>query len=138
MNALTFFIVFVPLLVIVLLIVNRLISAHKPNAEKVSTYECGFTGIGDTRQRFSVQFFLVAILFLVFDLEVILLFPFAVAIYQISVYGFWIMFIFIFILTVGLVFELGSGAIYFTSKPSSSKPSSSKTSNPYIGVPPLL
>jgi NADH:ubiquinone oxidoreductase subunit 3 (subunit A) len=135
MNALTFFIFFVTLLVVVLLIVNQLISVHKPNAEKVSTYECGFTGIGDTRQRFSVQFFLVAILFLIIDLEVILLFPFAVAIYQISAYGFWIMVIFVLILTVGLVFELGSGALYFTSKASSNH-STSKPLNPlYKGSP---
>lgn len=88
MNALTFFIFFVILLVIVLLIINRFISVHKPNAEKVSPYECGFVPLGTARDKFSVQFFLVAILFLIMDLEIILLFPFAISLYQISIYGF--------------------------------------------------
>jgi NADH:ubiquinone oxidoreductase subunit 3 (subunit A) len=116
MNTLTFFILFIPLLVLVLLLVNQLISVHKPDSEKVSPYECGFTPLGDARQKFSIQFYLVAILFMIFDLEVLLLFPFAVSLYHLSIYGFWIVLLFLLILTVGFVYELCKGAIKFTGK----------------------
>jgi NADH:ubiquinone oxidoreductase subunit 3 (subunit A) len=116
MNTLTFFILFIPLLVLVLLLINQLISVHKPDSEKVSPYECGFTPLGDARQKFSIQFYLVAILFMIFDLEVLLLFPFAVSLYYLSIYGFWIVLLFLLILTVGFIYELCKGAIKFTGK----------------------
>jgi len=116
MNALTFFIVFVILLVIVLLIINRFISVHKPNAEKVSPYECGFVPLGTARDKFSVQFFLVAILFILFDLEVIFLFPLAVSLYEGSLLAFWTLICFLVILTIGFVYELSKGVLKFTPK----------------------
>lgn len=105
MNTLTFFILFIPVLVLVLLVANTLLAVNKPYSEKVSPYECGFTPLGDARQKFSVQFYLVAILFIVFDLEVLFLFPFAVSLYETSLMGFWVVIIFLIILTVGFVYE---------------------------------
>lgn len=81
----------------------------------------GFTPLGDARQKFSVQFYLVAILFIVFDLEVLFLFPFAVSLYEVSLMGFWIVILFLVILTIGFVYEWSKGALKFTKDPSTSK-----------------
>nr|YP_009440964.1 NADH dehydrogenase subunit 3 [Absidia glauca]AMA21270.1 NADH dehydrogenase subunit 3 [Absidia glauca] len=121
MNTLTFFVLFIPVLVLVLLVVNTLLAVNKPYSEKVSPYEGGFTPLGDARQKFSVQFYLVAILFIVFDLEVLFLFPFAVSLYEVSLMGFWIVILFLIILTIGVVYEWSKGALKFTKDPSSSK-----------------
>jgi NADH:ubiquinone oxidoreductase subunit 3 (subunit A) len=121
MNTLTFFVLFIPVLVLVLLVVNTLLAVNKPYSEKVSPYECGFTPLGDARQKFSVQFYLVAILFIVFDLEVLFLFPFAVSLYEVSLMGFWVVILFLIILTIGFVYEWSKGALKFTKDPSSSK-----------------
>lgn len=121
MNTLTFFILFIPVLTVVLLVVNKLLAINKPYSEKVSPYECGFTPLGDARQKFSVQFYLVAILFIVFDLEVLFLFPFAVSLYEVSLIGFWIVIIFLVILTIGFVYEWNKGALKFTKDSSISK-----------------
>jgi NADH-ubiquinone oxidoreductase chain 3 len=81
--------VFVPVLVGILLGVNLLLAAHRPDAEKVSSYECGFSPIyGQVRAPFSVAYYLVGILFLIFDLEIAVLFPLAVTLYQVTTYGF--------------------------------------------------
>jgi len=125
MNTLTFFFFFVCILVLALLVINNVISINKPYAEKVSPYECGYSPVGDARGKFSIQFYLVAILFLIFDLEILLLFPFGVTLYQTSIYGFWVVIIFLVILTIGLVYELGKGALVFHSNPSN--PGSKKT-----------
>ena len=74
----------------------------------------GFTPLGDSREKFSIQFYLVAILFIVFDLEVLFLFPFAVTLYEVSLIGFWIAVIFLIILTIGFVYEWARGALKFT------------------------
>ncbi|GAB2626315.1 hypothetical protein GCM10027035_22610 [Emticicia sediminis] len=79
------------------------------------------TPLGDARQKFSVQFYLVAILFIVFDLEVLFLFPFAVSLYEISTMGFWVVILFLVVLTIGFVYEFGKGALKFTKDPSTSK-----------------
>nr|YP_010480821.1 NADH dehydrogenase subunit 3 [Gongronella sp. w5]UVN15645.1 NADH dehydrogenase subunit 3 [Gongronella sp. w5] len=121
MNTLTFFILFIPVLVLVLLVVNTLLAVNKPYSEKVSPYECGFTPLGDARQKFSVQFYLVAILFIVFDLEVLFLFPFAVSLYEVSLMGFWVVILFLVVLTIGFVYEWSKGALKFTKDPSTSK-----------------
>jgi NADH-quinone oxidoreductase subunit A len=121
MNTLTFFILFIPALVLVLLLVNTLLAVNKPYSEKVSPYECGFTPLGDARQKFSVQFYLVAILFIVFDLEVLFLFPFAVSLYEVSLMGFWVVILFLIVLTIGFVYEWSKGALKFTKDPSTSK-----------------
>jgi len=115
MNTITLLFLFVPVLVVILLMANLLLAAHRPDAEKVTAYECGFSPIyGQTRAPFSIQYYLVGILFLIFDLEILLLYPVAVTLYNVSVYGFWIAIIFFTVLTLGFVYELGKGALYFT------------------------
>ena len=107
----------VPILAFVLLFVNVLLAVHKPDESKVSAYECGFISIfGQTRSNFQIHFFLVALLFLVFDLEIILIMPVGVTLYDIGNFGFTIFLIFFIILTIGFVLEIGSGAIKFTSE----------------------
>lgn len=94
---------------------NVLLAAHRPDSEKVTPYECGFSPIyGQTRTPFSIQYYLVGILFLVFDLEILLLYPIGVTLYNVSVYGFWIAVVFFSVLTLGFVYELGKGVLYFT------------------------
>jgi NADH-ubiquinone oxidoreductase chain 3 len=115
MNNLIFTFIFVPFLSAVLLALNVLLAKHKPDEAKVSAYECGFTPIfGQTRSTFQIHFMIVALLFLIFDLEILLLFPLAVSLYQVSIFGFTIGIIFFIILTIGFVLEIGSGAIALT------------------------
>jgi NADH-quinone oxidoreductase subunit A len=83
----------------------------KPDTEKLSAYECGFEAFGDARGEFDVRFYLVAILFIIFDLEVAFLFPWAVALKEIGVFGFWSMMGFLGILTVGFAYEWRKGAL---------------------------
>ncbi len=112
MNALIILFILVPVIALILLALNLLFSVHKPDSEKVTSYECGFSPIhGQTRTPFSVQFYLVAILFLVFDLELLVLYPITVSLYEVGTLGFWVVLIFFGILTVGFVYELGSGAL---------------------------
>jgi len=112
MNNLFFLFILVPLLALILLALNVLLSPHRPDEQKVSAYECGFQPIyGQTRTSFQIHFMVVALLFLIFDLEVLLLFPLAVTLYQVSTFGFSIGIIFFIILTIGFVLEIGSGAI---------------------------
>lgn len=120
MSSLLLLFIFVPVLTGILLALNLLLAVHRPDSEKVQAYECGFSPIyGQTRAPFHVQFYLVGILFLIFDLEILLIYPLAVTLYQVSTYGFWITMIFFAILTVGFVLEIGSGALYFTEQKSS-------------------
>ena len=115
MNTLLMLFIFVPILTIILLALNILLAPHRPDEAKVSAYECGFNAIeGQTRSTFQIHFYIVAMLFLVFDLEILLLFPLAVTLYQVSTYGFIIALIFFFVLTIGFVLEIGSGAISLT------------------------
>lgn len=79
--------------------------------EKISAYECGFNPFGDARNKFDVKFYLVAILFIIFDLEVSFLFPWAMALNNITLFGFWTMIIFLVILTIGFVYEWKKGAL---------------------------
>ena len=86
--------------------------AHqKPDSEKLSAYECGFEAFGDARRRFDVRYYLVAILFIIFDLEVAFLFPWAVTLGKIGAFGFWSMVAFLFVLTIGFVYEWKKGAL---------------------------
>ena len=82
-----------------------------PDPEKISAYECGFDPFDDARARFDIRFYLVAILFIIFDLEVSFLFPWAVSLNQITFFGFWSMMVFLAILTVGFYFEWKKGAL---------------------------
>jgi NADH:ubiquinone oxidoreductase subunit 3 (subunit A) len=127
MNALTLFFILVPIIVVVLLILNVLLAVHRPDTEKVTAYECGFSPIyGQTRAPFNIQYYLIAVLFLVFDLEILLLYPIRVSLYNVSFYGFSIRIIFFIILTLGFVYEFSKGALYFTDQRSSIRPASIK------------
>ena len=120
MSSLLLLFIFVPVLTGILLALNLLLAVHSPDDSKVAAYECGFSPIyGQTRSPFHVQFYLVGILFLIFDLEILLIFPLTVTLYQVSTYGFLIFTLFLVILTVGFVLEIGSGALYFTNQKSS-------------------
>jgi NADH-quinone oxidoreductase subunit A len=93
------------------LILGKILSPHKPNQEKNSPYECGFEAFEDARMKFDVRYYLVAILFILFDLEITFLFPWAVVINQIGLFGFFAMMIFLGILVVGFVYEWKKGAL---------------------------
>lgn len=90
---------------------SYILAPQKSDTEKVSAYECGFDPFEDTRSSFDVRFYLVAILFIIFDLEVTFLFPWAISLSYITVFGFWTMFIFLLILTVGFIYEWRKGAL---------------------------
>lgn len=90
---------------------SLVIGKNKPDAEKLSAYECGFDAFDDTRKKFDVRFYLVAILFIIFDLEVAFLFPWAVSLGEIGMFGFWSMVVFLGVLTVGLIYEWNKGAL---------------------------
>ena len=96
---------------LVLLSVGRLVAPDKPDAEKLSPYECGFEAFEDARMKFDVRYYLVAILFILFDLEIAFLFPWAVVLPEIGVFGFWSMMLFLAILIVGFVYEWKKGAL---------------------------
>jgi NADH-ubiquinone oxidoreductase chain 3 len=116
MNTLLIFFIFIPILTVILLALNILLATHKPDESKVSAYECGFSPVyGQTRSTFQIHFYLVAMLFLIFDLEILLLFPIAVTLYQVSIFGFSVALIFFIVLTIGFVLEIGSGAIKISS-----------------------
>ena len=116
MNNILMLFIFVPILVGILLALNFLLAVHRPDEAKVSAYECGFSPVyGQTRSTFQIHFYIVCMLFLIFDLEILLLFPIAVTLYQVSTFGFSVALIFFIVLTIGFVLEIGSGAIQLTS-----------------------
>jgi NADH-quinone oxidoreductase subunit A len=88
-----------------------LIAVRKPDPEKLSAYECGFNPFDDARMKFDVRFYLVSLLFIIFDLEVAFLFPWAIALKQLGVFGFWSMMVFLGVLTVGFIYEWRKGAL---------------------------
>lgn len=90
---------------------SLLLGKQKPDPEKNSAYECGFPAFDDARAKFDVRFYLVAILFIIFDLEIAFLFPWAVALGDIGLFGFWSMILFLGILTVGFIYEWKKGAL---------------------------
>ena len=91
--------------------VSRLTGSHKPNTEKLSEYECGFPAFEEPRSQFDVKFYLVAILFIIFDLEIAFLFPWAVSFQNIGEFGFWSMMVFLAVLTIGFAYEWKKGAL---------------------------
>ena len=106
---------FIPILSALLLAINILIAGNNPYEDKVSAYECGMPVIiGQTRSTFHIHFMTVALLFLIFDLEIILFLPVAVSLYQVSFFGLAMSLMFFSILTVGFVMEIGSGAVKLT------------------------
>jgi NADH-quinone oxidoreductase subunit A len=94
-----------------LLVAPFLVAVQNPDPEKVSAYECGFNAFDDARMKFDVRFYLVSILFIIFDLEVAFLFPWAVAFKEIGAFGFWSMMAFLGVLTVGFIYEWKKGAL---------------------------
>jgi len=96
---------------IVMIAVPFLVASYKPNKEKTSTYECGFEAKGDTRKKTTIRFYLVAILFIIFDLEIAFLFPWAIVLDVIGEPGFWSMMLFLGILTIGFIYEWKKGAL---------------------------
>lgn len=90
---------------------SAILAPNNPDPEKNSAYECGFNAFDDARMKFDVRFYLVAILFIIFDLEVAFLFPWAVSLGAIGVFGFWSMVIFLTVLTVGFIYEWRRGAL---------------------------
>ncbi|HKO88232.1 MAG TPA: NADH-quinone oxidoreductase subunit A [Burkholderiales bacterium] len=95
----------------VLLGLGSLLAPHKPDSEKLSPYECGFEAFEDARMKFDVRYYLVAILFILFDLEIAFLFPWAVTLKEIGAFGFWAMMVFLGILVVGFIYEWKKGAL---------------------------
>ena len=93
------------------IIINFLASPNNPDPEKLSAYECGFDAFDDSRMEFDVRFYLVAILFIIFDLEIAFLFPWAITLGITGIFGFWSMMLFLFILTVGFIYEWKKGAL---------------------------
>lgn len=96
---------------ILFLVLGYILGPQRPSDEKCIAFECGFDPFENARMKFDVRYYLVAILFILFDLEVAFMFPWAVVYKDLGVYGFWSMFIFLFILTVGFVYEWKKGAL---------------------------
>ena len=92
-------------------VLGRIIAPHRPDAAKLSPYECGFDPFDDARIRFDVRYYLVAILFIIFDLEVAFLFPWAVALADLGAFVFWSMILFLAVLTIGFIYEWKKGAL---------------------------
>jgi len=99
------------ILALALLILPFITATRRVDPEKISAYECGFDPFDDARGRFDIQFYLVAILFIIFDLEVTFLFPWAVVLNKVGLFGFWTMMVFLIILTIGFVYEWRKGAL---------------------------
>ena len=117
MTSITFFIIFIPILALILLAVNFIFAPHSPYQEKGSTFECGFHSfLGQNRTQFSISFFIFALLFLLFDLEILLVYPYVVSAYSNSIYGLIIMLVFFLVLTLGFAFELGKNALKIESR----------------------
>ncbi|MEG1055552.1 NADH dehydrogenase subunit A [Janthinobacterium sp. OK676] len=96
---------------IVPMLLGRALGPHKPDPQKLSPYECGFEAFGDARMKFDVRFYLVAILFILFDIEVIFLMPWAANVHALGLPGFWAVMGFLAVLTIGLVYEWKKGAL---------------------------
>ncbi len=96
---------------LVLLLSAAVVAVRNPDPEKISTYECGFNAFDDARMKFDVRFYLVSILFIIFDLEVAFLFPWAISFQHIGLFGFWSMIVFLGVLTIGFAYEWRKGAL---------------------------
>lgn len=117
MSSQIFFFIFIPILAIILLGINLILAPHNPYEEKNSAFECGFHSfLGQNRSEFSITFFIFALLFLLFDLEILLVYPYVVSSYVNGIFGLVIMLIFFLILTAGFAFELGKKALNLESK----------------------
>ena len=103
---------FIALLICIgFILINFISSPNNPDPEKLSAYECGFDAFDDSRIEFDVRFYLVAILFIIFDLEIAFLFPWAISLGKIGIFGFWSMMAFLAVLTIGFIYEWKKGAL---------------------------
>ena len=128
MTSTTFFIIFIPILAIILLAVNLVLAPHNPYQEKDSAFECGFHSfLGQNRTQFSVSFFIFGLLFLLFDLEILLVYPYSVSSYTNDIYGLVVMMVFFVLLTLGFIFELGKNALTIESRQTSFNPGDKST-----------
>ena len=116
MSSLTIFFIFVCIIAILFLAINFILAPRNPYNEKISAFECGFHSFLQTRLPFNISFFIYAIVFLLFDLEILLIYPFSVSAYNIEIYGLIVMLIFTIAITIGFVFELGKGALKISNK----------------------
>ena len=96
---------------LVMVVASFLIARQRPDPEKLAPYECGFAPFEDARNKFDVRYYLVAILFIIFDLEVAFLFPWAVSLGSLGLFGFWSMMVFLAVLTIGFIYEWKKGAL---------------------------
>lgn len=117
MSSIIFFFIFIPLLSMILLGVNFLLAPHNPYKEKKTPFECGYHSfLSQNRTQFTISFFIFALLFLIFDLEIVLIYPYSVSSYANNIYGLIIMILFTLIVTIGFIFELGKNALKIESK----------------------
>ena len=117
MNSMFIFIIFIPILGLLLLMLNLIFAPHNPYQEKYSIFECGFHSfLGQNRTQFGIKFFIFALVYLLLDLEIVLTFPFAVSEYINNLYGLIITLIFIIIITIGFIYELGRNALNIESR----------------------
>lgn len=130
MSSLIVFLIFVPILATILLGLNLVLAPHNPYEEKDSAFECGFHSfLGQNRSEFSISFFIFALLFLLFDLEILLVYPYVVSSYLNGIFGLIIMLIFFLVLTLGFAFELGKNALSIESRQTSSLNDDSEDDN---------
>ena len=119
MSSVTFLFVFVTILTIVFLLLNFILSPHNPYQEKYSIFECGFHSfLGQNRTQFGVKFFIFALVYLLLDLEILVIYPYGISVYENGIYGLIVVLIFIGIITAGFVFELGKNALKIDSRQS--------------------
>jgi NADH-ubiquinone oxidoreductase chain 3 len=119
MSRVTFVFVFVTILTIVFLLLNFILAPHNPYQEKYSIFECGFHSfLGQNRTQFGVKFFIFALVYLLLDLEILVVYPYGISVYENGIYGLIVVLIFIGIITAGFVFELGKNALKIDSRQS--------------------
>lgn len=116
MSSFSIFILSVVIIAILFIAINLMLAPHSPYKEKVSPFECGFHSFMQSRSNFNISFFIYALVFLILDLEILLVYPFALSAYVNNVYGLIITLIFILIVTIGFVYELGKSALKIESR----------------------
>jgi NADH-ubiquinone oxidoreductase chain 3 len=117
MSSMSIFIIFVCIIALLFIFINLIFAPHNPYQEKYSIFECGFHSfLGQNRTQFGVKFFIYALVYLLLDLEILLVYPFAVSEYVNNIYGLLITLIFVIIVTIGFVFELGKSALKIDSR----------------------
>ena len=133
MSSMTFFFIFVCIIAVLFLTINFLLAPRNPYYEKISAFECGFHSFLQTRLPFNISFFIYAILFLLFDLEVLLLYLFTVSAHNNDIYGLIVMLIFTLIVTLGFMYEIGRGVLKIESKQNISRRQENKVNIQLLG-----